>query len=242
LTAAQKMISALSVTQDRQAFMPWLLWNYRKQDYPVRELVIVDSSPQPVADDRSDNVVVVQCPPGTSVARKRNLALEAARGSMITWFDDDDWQHPRKLSILVSKLAGAPFAGCRTSWFADLHSGRARRHEGQRNAIFNSLGARRASVTTARFDERLSRAADTPWCTQLRRIHPGGTVTVPQVLFFWLCHRHNLSNPASRYVFDLPMSAIATEVGPENWSGTEQKIAELRTRLDRPLAARSIGR
>ena len=114
-------MSCLCVTEDRPAFFPWLLWNYRKQDYRARELVIVDSSGEPPAVPDEPGVTVVRCPPRTSVARKRNLAVEAARGTLITWFDDDDWQHPRKLSILAAALGDDEvLAGPRRSWFIDL--------------------------------------------------------------------------------------------------------------------------
>ena len=64
---------------------------------------------------------------GTNVARKRNLAVEAARGHWITWFDDDDWQHPRKLSILAAALGDdGVLAGPTQSWFIDLQRARAR--------------------------------------------------------------------------------------------------------------------
>lgn len=228
------LVSALCVTQDRQAFMPWLLWNHRKQDHPHRELVVVDSSRESWLGSESDDVVVIRCPPGTGVARKRNLALSAARGSVITWFDDDDWQHPRKLSILVSALSAAPLAGSRTSWFVDLHRNRARVHQGQRYVIFNSLGARRSTVSEVRFDERLIRASDTAWFTAVRRGCAGSTVALSQVLSFWLCHRHNLSNPASRYVFNLPVSEVAAAIGSADWGDTDEQLAALRLRLGAP--------
>jgi len=153
----------LCVTEDRPAFIPWLLWNYRKQDHVNRELVIVDSSdtPVPIPDD-DPSVRVLRCPPQTNVARKRNLAVQAARGALVTWFDDDDWQHPRKLSMLAAELGDdGVLAGPTTSWFVDLARDRARFHEAQRSVLFNGLGARRAAIEDVRFDERRRRAADT---------------------------------------------------------------------------------
>ena len=75
-----EFVSCLCVTENRPAFVPWLLWNFNKQDHPSRELVIVDSSREPLAPASDAGVTVVRCAPGTSVARKRNLAVEAARG------------------------------------------------------------------------------------------------------------------------------------------------------------------
>jgi hypothetical protein len=226
------LVSALCVTEDRPAFMPWLLWNHRKQDHHQRELIIVDSSREPLRGKVSDDVTVIRCAPGSTVAHKRNLALGAARGSVITWFDDDDWQHPRKLSLLAKALSGgAVLAGSRSGWFVDLRSDRVRPHATQRYVIFNSLGARRSAVAEVTFNERLVRASDTAWLTAVRRsVAPVATV-MPHVLSAWLCHRHNLSNPASRYVFTRPMTELAGLIGQDDWGDTEAQLAELRARL-----------
>jgi hypothetical protein len=78
--------------------MRWLLWCFERQRWSPRELVIIDSSPEPLQIAERDDVRVVTAPAGTMVARKRNLALQEARGDIVTWFDD--WQHPHKLSCL----------------------------------------------------------------------------------------------------------------------------------------------
>src|SRR5690242_11718893 len=111
MTTDAMTVSCLCVTERRPAFIPWLLWNFDRQLYPRKELVIVDSSPEPFRSDRED-VRVVVAPPGTNVPAKRNLALEAVRGSALAWFDDDDWQHPERLTRLVRTLEeGYDYAG-----------------------------------------------------------------------------------------------------------------------------------
>jgi glycosyltransferase involved in cell wall biosynthesis len=229
-----EFVSCLCVTEDRRAFLPWLLWNYRKQDHPARELVIVDSSHEPLAPP-DPSVRVVRCAPGTSVARKRNLAVEAARGALIAWFDDDDWQHPRRLSILAAALGDdGALAGPSRSWFIDLRHGRARPYEARRRVIFNGLAARRAALGAVRFDERRPRAADTAWVTAVRR---SGMRVVPQVLSCWLCHDANVSNPASRYRFPHPLADVRQAVGAADWGDTDRELSRLRSRR-----ARAAGR
>jgi glycosyltransferase involved in cell wall biosynthesis len=225
------LVSCLCVTEDRPAFRPWLGWNYQKQDYPARELVIVDSSSTSTALD-VPGVTVVRCPPGTNVARKRNLAVAAARGWLLTWFDDDDWQHPRKLSILAASLDGdGVLAGPRQSWFVDLHRSRARPHDSQRSVIFNGLGVRRTALHGVGFDERRVRAADTAWVAAVRRETRCSPRVVPEVLSFWLCHATNISNPVTRYVFPHPLADVAQAVGEADWGETDEELASLRSRL-----------
>jgi hypothetical protein len=81
------LVSCLCVTEGREAFVPWLLWSYQKQKYRRRELVVVDSSQDAAAGRWPPAATVVRCPAGTSVARKRNLAVDAARGDLVAWFD-----------------------------------------------------------------------------------------------------------------------------------------------------------
>jgi hypothetical protein len=237
-------VSCLCVTEGREAFMPWLISNYRKQDHPRRELVIVDSSREPFAPPDDPSVRVLRCPPGTSVARKRNLAVDAARGTLLTWFDDDDWQHPRKLSILAAALGdGGVLAGSLRSWFIDLRHGRARPYEARRSVIFNGAGVRRTALDGVRFDERRARAADTAWMTAVRR---SGVRVVPEILSCWLCHAGNVSNPAARYAFPYSLDDVRRAVGAEAWGETDEELSRLRARTGgtgtRPTrAARAAG-
>jgi glycosyltransferase involved in cell wall biosynthesis len=230
------LVSCLCVTEDRPAFLPWLFWNYQKQDYKARELVVVDSSRDPLTST-DPSVTVVRCPPRMNVACKRNLAVEAARGTLITWFDDDDWQHPRKLSILAAALGKEGLlAGSRQSWFVDVYHGRARPHDAQRNVIFNGLAVRRAALDGVRFDEQRVRGADTAWVVAVRRQTRCSVCIVPEVLSCWLCHGANISNPVTRYVFPHPLANVAHAVGAADWGDTDQEFARLRSRLSQTSA------
>jgi SAM-dependent methyltransferase len=104
------LVSCLCVTEGRSAFMPWLLWCFDRQRWSQRELVIIDSSLDPYLITDRDNVRAVTVSPGTGIAKKRNLALQEAKRELITWFDDDNWQHPDKLTWLSEALcAGASY-------------------------------------------------------------------------------------------------------------------------------------
>jgi glycosyltransferase involved in cell wall biosynthesis len=229
---ASGLVSCLCVTEARSAFMPWLLWNYHKQAYRDRELIVVDGSERDGAFAWPADVTVVRCARGASVARKRNLAMEVASGDIVAWFDDDDWQHPHRLGILATALAGgADVAGSSLSWFVDLGRGRARAYDAQRAVIFNGLGVRRDATAGLRFDERRARAADTAWVSSLLRERRCAPIVVSEVLSFWLCHRANLSNPVTRYVFSHPLASVRDAVGAGAWAETDDELSRLRERL-----------
>jgi glycosyltransferase involved in cell wall biosynthesis len=220
--------------------MPWLLWNFDRQRWAdrrcrsKRELVIIDSSPEPFSVGGRDDVRVVTAPPGTGVARKRNLGLQEARGEIVTWFDDDDWQHPDKLNWLVEALqGGAPYAGSRHGWFVDLAGARCEPYRApQRQIVFNSAGFRREVALSLLFPEMLRQASDTRWMQELATRYGGKAVVLKhEAMFFWLCHRENLSNPAKRKRLSRPLTVLEKVVGPEAWGDTGDALEVLRARL-----------
>lgn len=227
-----RMVSCLCVTEDRAAFMPWLLWGYERQTWLHRELLVVDSSAEPYRSER-DDVRVVAVASGTSVPEKRNRALREARGELVAWFDDDDWQHPQRLQRLCNSLTeGVPYVGGTRSWFLDVLAGSCRRYDGRGSLIFNTALFRRNVATSVSFDVRRQRASDTPWLRELRARHPSGPLLLADdALTFWLCHDRNISNPRQRRHFDTPLARLRDSVGAAAWGETEQQLELLRSRL-----------
>lgn len=230
----EPLVSCICVTERRPAFMPWLLWCFDRQRWPRRELVIVDSSPEPFQAIGRDDVRVVTAPPGTGVAQKRNLALREAWGKIVTWFDDDDWQHPHKLAWLVEALRdGAPYAGSRRGWFVDLVGAGCEPYRApQRQVVFNSAGFRREVALSLPFRETLRQASDTRWMQELgARYGKKAVVLKQEMVFFWLCHGENLSNPAGRKRFPEPLVVLEKMIGPGAWGDTGDALERLRARL-----------
>ena len=128
MSKLETRISCLCVTYNRPEFHRFLKWNFHKQSWPSRELVVVDGSDcsyREVFQHPQINYIHLRGEP--NIPLKRNVALDNACGDVVTWFDDDDWQHPNKLSWLVDSLAdGAPYAGANQGWFVDLMSGMCR--------------------------------------------------------------------------------------------------------------------
>lgn len=238
------LASGLCITENRSSFIPWLIWCYDRQTWPHKELVIVDSSTEPFVSNRSD-IRVVQVDSGTGVARKRNSALKEARGEVITWFDDDDWQHPNKLAWLVEALSnGASYAGCSNSWFLDLAAGRCVKHRGQAGRIlFNSAGFMKNAVQSIAFKEDIHKASDTHWMHDLeRRLGRASTQIIDdKVLFFWLCHKDNLSNPSKRRNFTEPLTALKSVIGVNAWGNTDEALGALRSRLQKKRGGNDLA-
>lgn len=228
------LVSCLCVTEGRPAFMPWLLWCFDRQNWSQRELVIIDSSPEPcLITDRND-VRVVTAPQATGIAKKRNFALQEARGEIITWFDDDDWQHPDKLTWLVEALSdGVSYAGSCHGWFVDLMEMRCHPYRGlQQQIVFNSAGFRREAVLPYHFQENLRQASDTRWIQEVaRRYQDEAVILQRDVMFFWLCHKTNISNPAGKRRCADDIRTLRKHIGEDSWGDTSEQLHALKERI-----------
>ena len=89
----------------------WAVRCFLRQDYPDRELVIVDDSPDaadallPDLPEDAGRVVYLHRPGRRSAGEKRNLAVERSRGEVVVHWDDDDWSAPDRLTHQVEPAA-----------------------------------------------------------------------------------------------------------------------------------------
>jgi glycosyltransferase involved in cell wall biosynthesis len=79
---------------------------FQRQDYPARELIILDDGTQeclsPISNDNRIRLVPMQ--PGATIGAKRNHGCLLARGAIIAQWDDDDWYGPSRLRAQVTPL------------------------------------------------------------------------------------------------------------------------------------------
>jgi glycosyltransferase involved in cell wall biosynthesis len=126
-TPAAPLVSCVMPTFDRRSFVPQAVRYFLRQDYPARELVIVDDGPEPVSDLLPADPRIVYHRAGAQMVlgTKRNLACDLARGSVIVHWDDDDWSSPERVSVQVAALTGngADVCGVASLLYYDpLHS------------------------------------------------------------------------------------------------------------------------
>ncbi len=100
------LVSCIMPTYNRRPFVRLALQHFLAQDYPNKELVIVDDSHEPMGDlacDRPD-VRYLHQPARASIGAKRNLACLHARGAIIAHWDDDDWYAADRLRYQVAPI------------------------------------------------------------------------------------------------------------------------------------------
>jgi filamentous hemagglutinin family protein len=93
-------------TANRRQFVPEAIRLFLAQDYPERELIVVDDGDDIVADLIPDNgqIRYLRLESRHSTGVKRNLACAVARGEIIAHWDDDDWYAPWRLSRQVAAI------------------------------------------------------------------------------------------------------------------------------------------
>src|SRR5436853_5015409 len=92
-------VSCIMPTFNRRRFVPRAIYYFLSQDYPEKELLILDDGVESAADLIPDDPCVryVRLEGREVLGRKRNLACEEARGDIIAHWDDDDWMARSRL-------------------------------------------------------------------------------------------------------------------------------------------------
>src|SRR4051794_36348973 len=90
------LISCIMPTYNRRAYVPRAIEYFLRQDYPNKELIIVDDGTDPVSDlvPADERIRYIRLNVKQPIGTKRNLACQEARGSIIIHWDDDDWHAP----------------------------------------------------------------------------------------------------------------------------------------------------
>ena len=114
VAAPEPLVSCIMPTADRRAFAAQAIRYFRRQEYAVRELVLIDDGEDPVADLAAgdERIRYVRMPARATIGHERNVACAAARGSVIAHWDDDDWYGPERLTRQVEALTAQGAAVC----------------------------------------------------------------------------------------------------------------------------------
>jgi glycosyltransferase involved in cell wall biosynthesis len=165
-------------TADRRPLVSQAIRHFLRQDYPHRELIILDDGSDCVADliPQDARIRYLRLDRKLSMGLKHNLACEKACGEIIVHWDDDDWISPRRISYQVHELRQQPaetVCGLSRILFYDPRAQRAweYRYPGGRPWVIGST-----FCYYKRFSERnhfpdMNEGADTTWNLHNVNIH-----------------------------------------------------------------------
>lgn len=100
------LVSCIMPTSNRRDFVPRAIRLFQQQDYPNRELIIIDDGDDAISDLIPDDPQIRywRNHQRKTTGAKRNQACQQARGDIIVHWDDDDWMAPGWLSLQVKTL------------------------------------------------------------------------------------------------------------------------------------------
>jgi 2-polyprenyl-3-methyl-5-hydroxy-6-metoxy-1,4-benzoquinol methylase len=121
------LVSCIMPTYNRRHFVPQAIKYFLRQDYPHKELIILDDGTDTIRDLVPDipEIQYRVLPSKLTVGEKRNLAVEASRGEIILHWDDDDWMHPCRIGYQVEHMlrASADISGISKVLFYEMCTG-----------------------------------------------------------------------------------------------------------------------
>lgn len=111
---ARPLISCVMPTRGRREFVSQSVLYFNRQDYPERELLILDDGGRDLSRELPDDprIRYFRLRPGMSIGTKRNHGCQMARGSVIACWDDDDWYGPERLSVQMKPLLSGEAEMC----------------------------------------------------------------------------------------------------------------------------------
>lgn len=130
------LVSCIMPTANREKYIPFALNYFSQQNYPNKELVIIDDGKRSIKALIPDNPQIryYYTEPLGTIGLKRNYAIEKSKGTIIMHWDDDDWHAydwiTRQVNFLLT--TGADITGIRhvhyfsalmnQFWHGDAHN------------------------------------------------------------------------------------------------------------------------
>lgn len=255
------LISVITVTEGRPEWAEWAWWNFTKQTYPNKELIIVCSGQDEHWKEYArthDEIIFEITPPGTWVARKRNLGIKAAtKGSLITWMDDDDWSWSRRLETVYEAFDQSKYDMIIPHGYPARLNMRTMKAQYPKISMWECSLSKYEVAIAVPFKEHVEQASDTHWLrsvqqkfredtTWMSHLHSklaekygtsgennGGVQRMLKAdhIFFWTNHPKNLVNRDSRKPgsgYDLKRYEQCSE---EEWAETIRLLGDVRSKL-----------
>jgi glycosyltransferase involved in cell wall biosynthesis len=118
------LVSCVMPTFNRRYFIPHAIKYFHRQEYPNKELIIIDDGSDCIQDlvPKVDNIKYIRLDHQISLGAKLNIACKHASGSIIVNWDDDDWYANYRIKYQVEELKerNADICGINNLLYYDL--------------------------------------------------------------------------------------------------------------------------
>lgn len=190
------LVSAIMPTANRRKFVPQAIACFLSQDWPNKELIILDDGDDAV-DDLAPAGSYSRSAKYPTLGAKRNAACELAKGEFICHFDDDDHSEPHRITDQIERLlsSGKAVTGYHSLLFYSVSDGKAYRFDAdpKRYVLGTSLCYRRDWWKAHPFPDKRVGEDNGFFREAMRGVNwqlipaPGGQMMVARI------HEHNTS-------------------------------------------------
>ncbi|MDB5128646.1 glycosyltransferase [Mucilaginibacter sp.] len=100
------LVSCIMPTYNRREFVPHAIQYFLRQDYPNKELIIIDDGTDKIKDliPEANNIRYYQLDEKITLGAKLNMACEYSQGNILINWDDDDWYAAHRITYQVNAL------------------------------------------------------------------------------------------------------------------------------------------
>lgn len=120
------LVSCIMPTYNRRAFVSHAIRYFLRQDYPNKELIVLDDGTDPVEDLIPNEATIhyFRLDQKITLGAKLNLACNYAQGNIIANWDDDDWYAPWRLQYQIEAMQepGIEVCGINKLLYFDLQN------------------------------------------------------------------------------------------------------------------------
>lgn len=192
------LVSCIMPTYNRREFVPHAIHYFLRQDYPNKELIIIDDGTDIIEDlvPNDERILYFRLKQKITLGAKLNLACEHAQGTIIAHWDDDDWYAPRRLTCQTETLLneGTDVCGINNLLYFDMHRNRAFQYiypPNQRKWLLGSTLCYQKNIwTNIRFaDIDVGMDGLFVWAIPPHRV----TVLQDSTFSVFMIHKHNVS-------------------------------------------------
>jgi glycosyltransferase involved in cell wall biosynthesis len=163
------VVSIITATQNRRRFLPHLIDTIQKQTVSKTELewLILDDGDDSVGDlvKSIPYARYVSWPEKIGLGHKRNIGNDLSKGEFIFFFDDDNYAFPQRIEVGVNAFlenSDAMMVGSSDMFIYDkaLKAAYVCGPFGKNHATLGTWGLRRSLLSTARFDDTVTRGEE----------------------------------------------------------------------------------
>ena len=208
----QPLVTVVTPTYNRRAFLPALIACYSHQTYPRMEWIVLDDGRDSVEDVFATadlpSLRYVRCAEKMRIGAKRNELNRLARGEIIVAMDDDDYYPPDRVASVVAAFQAHPsidLAGCSAMLLYARHAVYQMPFLGSQHATNGTMAWRKRYADAHRYDEYCTYAEEGSFLEKYRhpmiQLDPWKTILV-------MCHGDNTVDRT--IAMDRPMGPLRT--------------------------------